>query len=71
MKLVDVSIRDGNQSIWGATGLNTAQTLAVAPILDRIGLHAIDFTSSTHMGISVRTLQRKLKAWGINRPAVL
>jgi oxaloacetate decarboxylase alpha subunit len=55
MKLVDVSIRDGNQSIWGATGLNTAQTLAVAPILDRIGLHAIDFTSSTHMGIAVRT----------------
>lgn len=55
IKLVDVSIRDGNQSIWGATGLNTAQVLAVAPVLDRIGLHAIDFTSSTHMGISVRT----------------
>ncbi|MGB6450566.1 MAG: hypothetical protein WBE92_07430 [Steroidobacteraceae bacterium] len=54
IKLVDVSIRDGNQSIWGATGLTTAQTLEIAPVLDRIGLHAIDFTSSTHMGISVR-----------------
>ena len=55
IKLVDVSIRDGNQSIWGATGLNAARTLAIAPVLDRIGLQAIDFTSSTHMGISVRT----------------
>lgn len=65
MKLVDVSIRDGNQSIWGATGLNTAQTLAVAPILDRIGLHAIDFTSSTHMGIAVRT--HKENPWELIR----
>ena len=55
MKLVDVSIRDGNQSIWGATGLDTARTLAIAPVMDRIGLQAIDFTSSTHMGIAVRT----------------
>ena len=55
MKLVDVSIRDGNQSIWGATALNAARTLAIAPVMDRIGLLAIDFTSSTHMGISVRT----------------
>lgn len=54
IKLVDVSIRDGNQSIWGATGLKAAQTLEIAPVLDRIGLHAIDFISSTHMGISVR-----------------
>ena len=55
IKLVDVSIRDGNQSLWSATGLNTAQTLQIAPVLDRVGLQAIDFTSSTHMGISVRT----------------
>ncbi|HUN26208.1 MAG TPA: hypothetical protein VMU67_07870 [Steroidobacteraceae bacterium] len=54
LKLVDVSIRDGNQSIWGATGLRTAQILEIAPVLDRMGLHAIDFTSSTHMGVAVR-----------------
>lgn len=65
IKLVDVSIRDGNQSIWGATGLNTAQTLEIAPVMDRIGLHAIDFTSSTHMGIAVRT--HKENPWELIR----
>ena len=55
IELVDVSIRDGNQSLWGATGLNTARILQIAPILDRVGFHALDFTSSTHMGVAVRT----------------
>ncbi len=55
--LIDVSIRDGNQSLWGATGLNTAQILAIAPVMERVGYRAIDFTSSTHMGIAVRTYQ--------------
>ncbi|HZF15991.1 MAG TPA: hypothetical protein VE046_08640 [Steroidobacteraceae bacterium] len=55
VRLVDVSIRDGNQSLWGATALDAARTLQIAPVLDRVGFHALDFTSSTHMGISVRT----------------
>ncbi|MBC2778629.1 biotin carboxyl carrier protein [Parasphingopyxis marina] len=54
IKLVDVSIRDGNQSLWGATGLDTAQILEIAGQLDRVGFHAIDFTSSTHMAVAVR-----------------
>jgi oxaloacetate decarboxylase alpha subunit len=54
IELVDVSLRDGNQCLWSATGLNTAQTLEIAPVLDRIGFRALDYTSSTHMGISVR-----------------
>ena len=53
--LVDVSLRDGDQSLWGATGLNTSQKLTVAPLMERVGYRAIDFISSTHMGISVRT----------------
>jgi oxaloacetate decarboxylase alpha subunit len=57
IRLVDVSIRDGNQSLWGATGLNTAQMLAIAPVLERVGLRALDFMSSTHMGIAVRTFR--------------
>jgi len=57
IKLVDVSIRDGNQSLWGATGLNTAQMLAIAPVLEQVGLRALDFTSSTHMGIAVRSFR--------------
>ena len=52
--LVDVSVRDGNQSLWGATGLNGAQMLEVAGLLDRVGFRAIDFTSSSHMAVAVR-----------------
>ena len=28
--------------------------LAIAPTMDRVGYHALDFTSSTHMAVSVR-----------------
>ena len=52
--LIDVSIRDGNQSLWGATGLDTAQILEIAGALDRVGFGAIDFTSSSHMAVAVR-----------------
>jgi len=55
IQLVDVSLRDGNQSLWSATGLNSAQMLQIAPVIDRIGFKAIDFSSSTHMGMGVRT----------------
>ena len=52
--LTDVSIRDGNQSLWGATGLDTAQILQIAGQLDRVGFRAIDFTSSSHMAVAAR-----------------
>jgi oxaloacetate decarboxylase alpha subunit len=55
IELLDVSFRDGNQSLWGATGLRTGQILQIAPVMDRVGFRALDFTSSTHMGIAVRT----------------
>ena len=55
IQLADTSLRDGNQSLWGATGLTTRQILQIAPILDRVGFRAVDFTSSTHMGVAVRT----------------
>ena len=51
---VDTTTRDGNQSLWSATGLTTPDVLAIAPTLDRVGYHALDFTSSTHMAVSVR-----------------
>jgi oxaloacetate decarboxylase alpha subunit len=54
VQLIDVSIRDGNQSLWGAVGLDTAQILSIAPLLDRVGFRALDYTSSTHMGVAVR-----------------
>ena len=52
--IVDTTTRDGNQSLWGATGLTATDILAIAPTLDRVGFHALDFTSSTHMAVSVR-----------------
>ncbi len=54
IEFVDTSLRDGNQSLWSATGLTTPDVLAIAPTLDRVGYHALDFTSSTHMAVSVR-----------------
>ncbi len=54
IEIVDTTTRDGNQSLWGATGLTTPDVVSIAPTLDRVGHHALDFTSSTHMAISVR-----------------
>ncbi len=52
--IVETSLRDGNQSLWGALGVTTANTLKIAPVMDRVGFKAIDFTTSTHMGVAVR-----------------
>jgi oxaloacetate decarboxylase (Na+ extruding) subunit alpha len=54
VELVDTTMRDGNQSLWSATGLTTPDVLSIAPTLDQVGYHALDFTSSTHMAVSVR-----------------
>ncbi len=67
IELIDVSLRDGNQSNWSATGLNTAQILEIAPTLDRVGFRALDFVSSTAMGVSVRTFRED--PWHKNRAA--
>ena len=55
IELVDVSLRDGNQSLWGATGLRTAHVAQIAPVMNRVGFRALDFSSSTAMGVAVRT----------------
>jgi oxaloacetate decarboxylase alpha subunit len=54
IQLVETSLRDGNQCLWAALGIDTARTLTIAPIMDRVGFKAIDFTTSTHMGVAVR-----------------
>jgi len=53
--LVDTTVRDGHQSLWSADALTTAMIAEVAPVMDRVGFRAIDFTSSTHMAMAVRT----------------
>lgn len=54
VEIVDTTTRDGNQSLWSATGLTTADVVAIAPTIDRVGFRAVDFTSSTHMAVAVR-----------------
>ncbi|MBV9804822.1 MAG: hypothetical protein JO130_16600 [Solirubrobacterales bacterium] len=54
IEFVDTTMRDGNQCMWSATGLTTPDVLAIAPTLNRVAYHALDFTSSTHMAVSVR-----------------
>ncbi len=54
IELIDTSMRDGNQSLWGATGLTMSDVLAIAPTVDEVGYHALDFTSSTHLAVTVR-----------------
>jgi oxaloacetate decarboxylase alpha subunit len=51
---VDVTTRDGNQSLWDATGIRTGMILPIAPVMDKVGFRAIDFASSINMGVSVR-----------------
>ncbi|HVC87921.1 MAG TPA: hypothetical protein VNC40_10915 [Gaiellaceae bacterium] len=53
--LVDTTVRDGHQSLWSADALTTAMLAAAAPLIDRAGFRAVDFTSSTHMAMAVRT----------------
>jgi oxaloacetate decarboxylase alpha subunit len=57
VQLVETSLRDGNQCLWGALGVTTANTLTIAPAMERAGFKAIDFTTSTHMGVAVRYKQ--------------
>ena len=57
VQLVETSLRDGNQCLWGALGVDTARTLTIAPMMERCGYKAIDFTTSTHMGVAVRYKQ--------------
>ena len=54
VKLVDVSLRDGNQSVWGAVGVTTRTIEKMSPILDRCGYEAVELLSSTIMAVAVR-----------------
>lgn len=54
IRLVDTTVRDGHQSLWSANALSTPMLAEIAPVIDRVGFHAIDFTSSTHMAMAVR-----------------
>lgn len=54
VRLIDVSLRDGNQSLWGAVGVTTRTIEKMCPLLDRCGYEAIELLSSTIMAVAVR-----------------
>lgn len=57
VKLIDVSLRDGNQSVWGATGVINEMVRKTAPLLDRAGYEAIELITSSTMSAAVRYQQ--------------
>lgn len=54
IRIVDTSLRDGNQSLWGAAGITTGICETVGPLLEQAGFEAIDFTSSTNLAMGVK-----------------
>lgn len=54
VKLIDTTLRDGNQSLWGAVGVRNRTVERVGPALGRIGYHAIEAATSTTMATAVR-----------------
>ena len=54
INFVDVTTRDGNQSLWDATGLRAGMVLSIAPAMDKVGFRGVDFAIGTHMQVWVR-----------------
>jgi oxaloacetate decarboxylase alpha subunit len=54
VKLIDVSLRDGNQSVWGATGVTDRTIREMMPLLDACGYEAIELLTSTIIAVAVR-----------------
>jgi oxaloacetate decarboxylase alpha subunit len=54
IKLIDVTLRDGNQSLWGAVGVKTSTVRRMAPLINQVGYYAAEATTSTLMATAVR-----------------
>lgn len=54
VRLVDVSLRDGNQSLWGAVGVRNRTVERVGPALNEVGYRALELMTSTLMATAVR-----------------
>lgn len=55
IKLIDTTIRDGNQSLW-ATRMTTAMMLPVVEKMDRVGFLHVELSSALHFDVCVRYL---------------
>jgi oxaloacetate decarboxylase alpha subunit len=54
VRLIDVSLRDGNQSIWGAVGVRTGTIERVAPHINAAKYYAAEAATSTMFATAVR-----------------
>lgn len=54
VRLIDVSLRDGNQSVWGAVGVRNRTVSTIAPLLDKAGYEVIELITSSTMSAAVR-----------------
>lgn len=53
IKLIDQSLRDGQQSLWGMR-MRAGHSLPVAADIDRMGYHIVDFTGSSLFEVLVK-----------------
>ena len=51
---IDETTRDGNQSLWDATGITTPMILSIAPTMDQVGFKAVTLAASVLMRLQVR-----------------
>ncbi len=56
IEFVDVSIRDGHQSLW-ATRMSAASMLPIAPAIDRAGFKIVQVCAGNHFVVSARYLR--------------
>ena len=68
IQFIDTSLRDGNQSLWDATGLTTADIVAIGPTVDKVGFRSIELMSNSGMDTAVR--YHKENPWERMRLAV-
>jgi len=55
--LVDQTIRDGHQSLWGMR-MHPGMIPGAAPYMDRAGYHAIEFAGGAQFAVQIRHLQQ-------------
>lgn len=54
IELIDTSLRDANQSLWGAVGLDTAMAVQLAEALGEVGYACAELITSSTMSTAVR-----------------
>lgn len=54
VNFIDESVRDGNQSLWDATGITTPMILSIASVMNRVGFKSVVLTASTLMRLQIR-----------------